>query len=67
MLKFTIKPLDVLIFGSGKPFNMGGVADSIFPPFPHSFASAVFAKFYSETKIAIANDKGIYKAVYGPF
>ena len=67
MLKFTIKPHDVLFFGSGKPFNIGGVADSVFPPFPNSFASAVYAKFYSETGIALQNGKGIYKAVYGPF
>lgn len=67
MLKFTIKPHDVLFFGSGKPFNIGGVAESIFPPFPNSFASAVYAKFYSETGIALTDGKGIYKAVYGPF
>lgn len=67
MLKFTIKPHDVLFFGGGKPFNIGGEVSSIFPPFPHSFASSIYAKFYNETKIAIDKDKGIYKNVYGPF
>jgi CRISPR-associated protein Cmr3 len=66
MLKFTIEPYDVLFFGSGKPFNIGSNGESIFPPFPHSFAAAVYAKFVSETGIAIRNGKGIYKAVYGP-
>ena len=67
MLKFTIEPYDVLFFGSGKPFNVGSNVESIFPPFPHSFAAAIYAKFVSETGITIKNDKGIYKAVYGPF
>lgn len=67
MLKFTIKPYDVLFFGSGKPFNVGGDAESIFPPFPHSFASAIYAKLLSETGIKILEEQGIYKAVYGPF
>jgi len=67
MLKFTIEPYDVLFFGSGKPFNIGSNVESIFPPFPHSFAAAVYAKFVSETGITIRNGKGIYKAVYGPF
>lgn len=67
MLKFTIKPHDVLFFGSGKPFNVGGDAESIFPPFPHSFASAIYAKFFAEKGITISEGKGIYKAVYGPF
>lgn len=67
MLKFTIKPHDVLFFGSGKPFNAGGDAESIFPPFPHSFASAIYAKFFAETQIAISENQGIFKDVYGPF
>ena len=67
MLKFTIEPYDVLFFGSGKPFNIGSNVESIFPPFPHSFAAAVYAKFVSEKGITIRNGKGIYKAVYGPF
>ena len=67
MLKFTIEPYDVLFFGSGKPFNIGSNVESIFPPFPHSFAAAIYAKFVSETGITIRNGKGIYKAVYGPF
>lgn len=67
MLKFTIEPYDVLFFGSGKPFNIGSNVKSIFPPFPHSFAAAVYAKFVAEKGNTIQNDKGIYKAVYGPF
>jgi len=67
MLKFIIEPYDVLFFGSGKPFNIGSNVVSIFPPFPHSFAAAIYAKFVSETGITIRNGKGIYKAVYGPF
>ena len=67
MLKFAIEPYDVLFFGSGKPFNIGSNVESIFPPFPHSFAAAIYAKFVSETGITIRNGKGIYKAVYGPF
>lgn len=67
MIKFTINPYDVLFFGSGKPFNKGGNAKSIFPPFPNSIASSIFAKFYIETGIKISEEQGIYKAVYGPF
>lgn len=63
MLKFTIKPIDVVFFGSGKPFNLGGLGESIFPPFPNSFASAIFAKIYEKT----GNTNGVFKAVYGPF
>ncbi len=64
MLKFKIKPYDVLFFGSGKPFNLGDIASSIFPPFPHTFASAICSKIYWEYKIDITK---ILKAVYGPF
>ncbi|HOJ16533.1 MAG TPA: type III-B CRISPR module-associated protein Cmr3 [Caldisericia bacterium] len=67
MLKFTITPYDVLFFGSGKPFNRGGTAKSIFPPAPNSIASAIFAKFFAEKGIAINDKQGIYKTVYGPF
>jgi len=63
MFKFTIKPIDVVFFGSGKPFNLGGLGESIFPPFPNSFASAIFAKIYEAKGIT----NGVFKAVYGPF
>ncbi|MEJ5274199.1 MAG: type III-B CRISPR module-associated Cmr3 family protein, partial [Spirochaetota bacterium] len=59
MIKFTINPYDVLFFGSGKPFNKGGNAKSIFPPFPNSIASSIFAKFYIETGIKISEEQGI--------
>lgn len=64
MLKFTVRPFDVLFFGSGKPFNIGGTARSIFPPFPHTFAAAICSKIYHEFKIDVSN---ILKEVYGPF
>jgi CRISPR-associated protein Cmr3 len=64
MLKFEIKPYDVLFFGSGKPFNLGDGARSIFPPFPHTFAGAICSKIHLEYKIDITK---ILKAVYGPF
>ncbi|MEO0263511.1 MAG: type III-B CRISPR module-associated protein Cmr3 [candidate division WOR-3 bacterium] len=64
MLKFIIKPFDVLFFGGGKPFNIGDTAKSIFPPFPHTFAAAICSKIYSEFKIDVSN---ILKSVYGPF
>ena len=64
MIKFTLTPYDVLFFGSGKPFNRGDVVDSIFPPHPNTFASAICSKVYSHKNINISN---ILKAVYGPF
>lgn len=64
MLKFTIKPFDVLFFGGGKPFNIGDTARSIFPPFPHTFAGSICSKIYHEYKIDVSQ---ILKAVYGPF
>ncbi|GAB6078510.1 type III-B CRISPR module-associated protein Cmr3 [Hydrogenobaculum acidophilum] len=60
MLKFTIKPYDVLFFGSGKPFNVGESVQSIFPPHPTTFAGAVCSKIY-------AGPSKLLKAVYGPF
>jgi CRISPR-associated protein Cmr3 len=64
MLKFTIKPYDVLFFGSGKPFNVGESVQSIFPPHPTTFAGAICSKIYAQKGI---NVPGILKAVYGPF
>jgi len=64
MIKFTLTPYDVLFFGSGRPFNMGDVAASIFPPNPNTFASAICSKIYHLKSI---NVSGILKAVYGPF
>ena len=64
MLKFTIKPYDVLFFGSGKPFNIGETAQSIFPPHPTTFAGAICSKIYAQKGI---NVSGILKVVYGPF
>jgi len=61
MLKFTLSPYDVLYFGSGRPFNRGDVVDSVFPPYPHTFAGAICSKFKN------INATSILKAVYGPF
>lgn len=44
MLKFEFEPFDVLFFGSGKAFNRGDDASSIFPPFSHTFAGAISKK-----------------------
>ncbi|MFN3599657.1 MAG: type III-B CRISPR module-associated protein Cmr3 [Aquificaceae bacterium] len=63
MWEFTIKPFDVVFFGDGKPFNLGGMGESIFPPFPNSFASAIFSKIYKQMN----TNEDVYKAVYGPF
>jgi len=64
MLKFTIKPYDVLFFGSGRPFNRGDVVSSIFPPSPNTFASAICSKMYRIKNMDVSE---ILKAVYGPF
>lgn len=64
MIKLTIKPFDVLFFGSGKPFNMGDVAESVFPPHPTTFAGAVCSKIYTHKNKDVSN---ILNAVYGPF
>ncbi len=64
MIKLTIKPFDVLFFGSGKPFNIGDVAESIFPPHPTTFAGAVCSKIYTHKNKNVSN---ILNAVYGPF
>lgn len=65
MIKFVIKPFDVLFFGGGKPFNLGDTARSVFLPFPHTFASALCSKIYFEYKIEDVSN--ILKSVYGPF
>jgi CRISPR-associated protein Cmr3 len=64
MLKFEFKPFDVLFFGSGKPFNRGDDASSIFPPFSHTFAGAISKKL--TTFLKIESSKAI-KYIYGPF
>jgi CRISPR-associated protein (Cas_Cmr3). len=64
VLRFTLTPYDVLFFGSGRPFHMGGVVASVFPPHPNTFASAICAKINQIRNIKITN---ILKAVYGPF
>jgi len=64
MFKFTIKPYDVLFFGSGKPFNVGESVQSIFPPHPTTFAGAICSKISSQKGIDVSK---ILKAVYGPF
>jgi len=61
MLKFTLGPYDVLYFGSGRPFNRGDVVDSVFPPYPHTFAGAICSKFKD------IDATSILRAVYGPF
>jgi len=64
MLKFEIKPFDVLFLGSGKPFHVGDTAVSIFPPLPHTLAGAICSKIYHERKI---NPSRVLKRIYGPF
>lgn len=64
MIRFTLKPYDVLFFGSGRPFNRGDVVASAFPPHPNTFASAICSKIYQFKNIDIS---GILKSVYGPF
>jgi len=64
MIKFSLKPYDVLFFGSGRPFNRGDVVSSIFPPSPNTFASAICSKMYHIKNMDISE---ILKAVYGPF
>jgi CRISPR-associated protein Cmr3 len=64
VIKFTLTPYDVLFFGSGRPFHMGDVVASAFPPHPNTFASAICAKINQIKNIKITN---ILKAVYGPF
>jgi len=63
MLKFVIKPFDVLFFRDSRPFNIGGVVSSVFPPFPHTFAGAISSIIYQDLKV---NDFPL-KKVYGPF
>jgi len=41
MIKLEISPFDVLFFGDGKPFNMGGTAKSMALPMPHTVAGAI--------------------------
>ena len=60
MLKFNIKPYDVLFFGSGRPFNLGDVATSVFPPFPHTVAGAISSLIGSSAA-------RVLKRVFGPF
>jgi CRISPR-associated protein Cmr3 len=69
MLKFTLKPYDVLFFGSGKPFNRGDVVNSSFPPHPNTLASAIYSKLYHSNMIdeSIVNNPNVINAVYGPF
>jgi len=69
MLKFTLKPYDVLFFGSGKPFNRGDVVNSSFPPYPNTLASAIYSKLYHSNMIdeSVVNNPNVIKAVYGPF
>jgi len=64
MLKFEFKPFDVLFFGSGKAFNRGDDASSIFPPFSHTFAGAISKKL--ATFLNIESSK-VIKYIYGPF
>ena len=64
MIRFTLKPYDVLFFGLGRPFNRGDVVASAFPPHPNTFASAICSKIYQFKNIDIS---GILKSVYGPF
>ncbi|WAM33725.1 type III-B CRISPR module-associated protein Cmr3 [Caldicellulosiruptor morganii] len=64
MLKFEFKPFDVLFFGSGKPFNRGDDASSIFPPFPHTLAGAISQRLTTFSKIESSRT---IKFIFGPF
>ncbi|MEO0151709.1 MAG: type III-B CRISPR module-associated protein Cmr3 [candidate division WOR-3 bacterium] len=65
MIKFILKPFDVLFFGSGKPFNFSvQEASSIFPSFPNTLASSICSKILVEKGIDISR---IIKKFYGPF
>lgn len=64
MLKFVIKPFDVLFFRDTRPFNIGGVVSSIFPPFPHTFAGAISAIIFQDLKVS---NREFLKKIYGPF
>lgn len=64
MLKFKIRPFDVLFLGSGRPFNLGDTAISLFPPLPHTLAGAICSKMYHSRKISPSR---VLKAIYGPF
>lgn len=64
MLKFVIHPFDVLFFRDSKPFNIGGTASSIFPPFPHTFAGAISSIIYQHKQVSRPE---VLKDVYGPF
>ncbi len=69
MLMFTLKPYDVLFFGSGKPFNRGDIADSSFPPHPNTLASAIYSKLYYSGVISkkVIDNPDVINEVYGPF
>jgi len=64
MLKFKIRPFDVLFLGSGRPFNLGDTAVSLFPPSSHTLAGAICSKIYHEREV---NPSRVLKTVYGPF
>jgi CRISPR-associated protein Cmr3 len=66
MLKFNITPLDVLLFRSGRPFNPGDYAESIFPPSPHTFAGAIGGKLWTYKCVSII-EQNIITKFYGPF
>ncbi|RKX58202.1 MAG: type III-B CRISPR module-associated protein Cmr3 [Thermodesulfobacteriota bacterium] len=63
MIKFKIEPFDVLFFGSGRPFNLGDTASSIFPPLPHTLAGAISSKIYEKG----IKDYRVLKKIIGPF
>ncbi len=66
MIKLEISPFDVLFFGDGKPFNMGGTAKSMALPMPHTVAGAITSKL----KALYPGRKNLntsIAAIYGPF
>lgn len=65
MLKFTLTPFDVLFFGDARPFDKGSDSASIFPPFPHTVVSSIFARLYQEG--IEYKDTPLINAAYGPF
>lgn len=65
MIKFIIKPFDILFFGTGRPFNFNvQEATSRLLPFPHTLAGAISNKISAEKGIDTSK---IIKHFYGPF
>jgi len=61
VLKFKLKPCDVLYFGSGKTLRIAQAVKSVFPPCPHTVAGAICSKLNS------LNINKPLKKLFGPF